>query len=90
MSVLVAGALVLMTDSVPTRQPEIVYDFQWGPAHPSAGLVEGTSGTFFGTTIRGGSGDGGTVFQMTTNGVFTSLVSGHGIEHQNPVVLLAP
>lgn len=50
-------------------------------ASPTAGLLRGNDGNFYGTTERGGAfadenGHGyGTVFRMTTTGIFTSLVS---------------
>ena len=38
-----------------------------------AGLVQGTDGNFYGTTSRGGTNGFGTVFQITTNGMLTTL-----------------
>jgi len=38
-------------------------------------LVQGTNGNFYGTTEYGGPGGGGTVFEVTTNGALTTLVS---------------
>jgi uncharacterized repeat protein (TIGR03803 family) len=37
-------------------------------AHPSAGLVLGTNGVFYGTSLNGGAGDDGTIFSFTTPG----------------------
>src|SRR5208283_3096392 len=43
---------------------------------PVGQLVQGTNGTFYGATTYGGTNGGyGTVFQVTTNGVLTSLAS---------------
>lgn len=43
---------------------------------PQAGLTLGNDGSFYGTTVNGGTNGGwGTVFKMTTNGVLSSLVS---------------
>src|SRR5579864_4576795 len=49
---------------------------------PLSGLVQGTDGNFYGTTLRGGVGDCagpnsgcGTVFKVTTAGVLTNLYS---------------
>jgi uncharacterized repeat protein (TIGR03803 family) len=42
---------------------------------PWAGLVQGSDGYFYGTTVGGGTNDNGTVFKISTNGVLTSLYS---------------
>jgi len=48
-------------------------------AHPSAALVQGADGSFYGTTTQGGSTDNnctfgcGTIFKVTSGGSFTSL-----------------
>ena len=44
-------------------------------AGPNGGLVEGKNGDFYGTTIAGGAGYGGTIFKMTTRGDVTALAS---------------
>jgi len=44
-------------------------------ANPAGTLLWGTDGNFYGTTSTGGTNNNGTVFQLNTNGVFTSLVS---------------
>lgn len=43
--------------------------------YPEAPLTLGTDGKFYGTTEYGGDNGAGTVFQITTNGVFTTLHS---------------
>src|SRR5438876_4585880 len=40
---------------------------------PIAGLVQGTEGNFYGTTVLGGAYGGGTVFRMTPAGALTTL-----------------
>ncbi len=54
-----------------------LYSFTGGNdgREPQAGLVQGGGGNFYGTTYVGGTGDNGTVFQMSTNGALTSLYS---------------
>jgi uncharacterized repeat protein (TIGR03803 family) len=54
-------------------------------ASPRSGLVQGTDGSFYGTTTMGGSntsfpygGGMGTVFQVTTNGTITTLLHFNG------------
>jgi uncharacterized repeat protein (TIGR03803 family) len=44
-------------------------------AYPAAGLVQGSDGIFYGTTINGGTNGYGTVFKISTNGALTSLYS---------------
>ena len=44
-------------------------------ASPSAALVQGQDGNFYGTTGFGGSAGDGTVFQMTPSGTLNSLFS---------------
>jgi uncharacterized repeat protein (TIGR03803 family) len=45
------------------------------PTYPTAALVQGNDGNFYGTTAGGGTNDNGTVFRMSTNGALTSLYS---------------
>jgi uncharacterized repeat protein (TIGR03803 family) len=42
---------------------------------PSAALVQGRDGYFYGTTYSGGTNNAGTVFKISTNGALTSLYS---------------
>lgn len=43
--------------------------------NPQAGLIQGTNGILYGTTTGGGDYGYGMVFQMTTNGLLTPMVS---------------
>ncbi len=48
-------------------------------ANPYGGLVQAADGNFYGTTHGGGTnGNFGTIFRISTNGVFTSLISFSG------------
>ncbi len=44
-------------------------------AGPAAGLVQGSDGSFYGTTFQGGRDNSGTVFKISTNGTLTTLHS---------------
>jgi uncharacterized repeat protein (TIGR03803 family) len=52
--------------------------------NPSAGLVQGSDGYFYGTTDGGGAGGAGTIFKLTPAGVLTTLVSFHGPDGNSP------
>jgi uncharacterized repeat protein (TIGR03803 family) len=41
--------------------------------YPTAGLIQGTDGNFYGTTYEGGTNGDGTVFEITANGSLTTL-----------------
>ena len=50
------------------------FDHNDGDVHPSAGLIEGRDGNFYGTGGDGGGASSyGTIFQMTPAGTFTTL-----------------
>jgi uncharacterized repeat protein (TIGR03803 family) len=51
---------------------------------PVGGLVWGTDGNLYGTTSQGGAGGQGTVFQVTTNGLLTTLFWFNGANGANP------
>ena len=46
-----------------------------GLLYPEGGVVPGNNNTLFGTTYAGGAQNYGTVFQLTTNGLLTTLYS---------------
>ncbi len=52
--------------------------------NPAAALVLGNDGNFYGTTQNGGPGGRGTIFKMSAEGTFTSLVSLPGDQGYNP------
>jgi uncharacterized repeat protein (TIGR03803 family) len=45
---------------------------------PLGGLVQGSDGYFYGTTVNGGTNSAGTVFKISTSGALTSLYSFSG------------
>ncbi len=45
---------------------------------PTAGLIQGSDGAFYGTTLAGGAADRGTIFRITAQGRFTALHSFSG------------
>ena len=51
--------------------------------NPQGGLVQGSDGNFYGTTLDGGSGYG-TIFKITPMGVLTTLVSFDGADGSGP------
>lgn len=55
---------------------------------PVGGLVLGTDGNFYGTTIGGGNMGKGTVYQITPNGTLTSLHQFQGPDGWSPVSTL--
>ena len=55
-----------------------LYSFTGGKdgGDPRAGLVQGSDGNFYGTTVNGGTnGDFGTVFKISATGALTTLYS---------------
>lgn len=70
----------------------VLHSFSWDPdgGSPRGGLVQGADGALYGTTTYGGTNSGnGTVFKITTGGVFTQLWSfTGGNDGQNPFAKL--
>jgi len=59
-----------------------------GAANPEAGLIQGTDGALYGTTLNGGTNSAGTVFRIGTNGTgYAPLYSftGTGGDGANPL-----
>ena len=54
-----------------------LYSFTNGAdgAYPGPALTQGTNGLLYGVTSGGGANNSGTIFQITTNGVFSPLYS---------------
>ena len=55
---------------------------------PGANLLRGADGNFYGTTESGGAGGAGTIFQITSAGVLTTLHSFIGEDGSNPEAAL--
>src|SRR6266542_2870497 len=51
---------------------------------PMGNLVQGSDGSFYGTTSAGGTSENGTVFKITPTGTFSSLVSFSGLNGSFP------
>jgi uncharacterized repeat protein (TIGR03803 family) len=56
-------------------------------ANPSAALVQGSDGSFYGTTQNGGTFGWGTVFKISPNGALTTLYSFGSVQDTNGVPL---
>ncbi len=52
-----------------------IYSFTGGPdgCNPRAGVIQGSDGFFYGTASGGGTNGFGTIYQVDSNGVFTTL-----------------
>jgi uncharacterized repeat protein (TIGR03803 family) len=60
----------------PSGTETVLYAFAGGSsdgATPEAGVIQGSDGNFYGTTLQGGSGGFGTVFKLTPSGTETIL-----------------
>src|SRR5438067_1146694 len=68
---------------------EDLYDFGRPPANPHGALVEVSPGEFYGTTEKGGVGDLGTVFKVSSSGKLITLASFNGGTGSNPIGGLA-
>jgi uncharacterized repeat protein (TIGR03803 family) len=55
---------------------------------PVTGLVQGTDGNFYGTTLNGGANGDGTVFKITASGTLTTLHSFDGTDGEQPYAAL--
>jgi uncharacterized repeat protein (TIGR03803 family) len=76
----------------------VLYSFSGSPLdgrQPYIGLVQATDGNLYGSTGRGGTADCGTLYQITTAGVYTLLYSfvqstgkftGGAVQHTNGLI----
>jgi uncharacterized repeat protein (TIGR03803 family) len=69
-----AGTVFQLTPAGTLTQ---LYAFTGGPdgGYPTASLVQGADGNFYGTASQGGAAGAGTIFQITSSGTFTVLYS---------------
>jgi len=67
-----------------------LYDFDGGVhgSLPSASLIQGTDGNFYGTTCGGGIDGNGTIFRITPDGVLTTLHRFNGDDGACPLAAL--
>ena len=73
----------------PSGTETILYNFSGGSsdgANPEAGVIQGSDGNFYGTTLQGGASGLGIVFELTPGGTETILHSfaGGGSDGANP------
>ncbi len=70
-------SLVVLTNHLASAQTltTLVNFDDTNGANPAGSLVQGLDGYLYGVTQFGGSGGGGTVFRVTSNGTLTTLVS---------------
>jgi uncharacterized repeat protein (TIGR03803 family) len=71
----------------PAGVETVLHSFAGGAADgslPTAGLIQGSDGNFYGTTANGGQTGNGTVFEITPNGTETVLYSFNGTEGGGP------
>ncbi|MGO8797083.1 MAG: choice-of-anchor tandem repeat GloVer-containing protein [Candidatus Sulfotelmatobacter sp.] len=53
---------------------------------PSGGLIQGANGNFYGVTVKGGAYNGGTMYEITPDGVLTTLHSFDSVvDGANPI-----
>jgi uncharacterized repeat protein (TIGR03803 family) len=54
------------------------------PHYPYGGLVQASDGNLYGTTLRGGANDKGTVYRITLDGTLTQIHDFTGDDGENP------
>src|SRR3954447_18471081 len=67
------GGILLAITSAWAAELDVVYSFQVAPHGIRDTLVQGSDGNFYGASENGPRG--GTVFKLTTNGVWTILAA---------------
>jgi uncharacterized repeat protein (TIGR03803 family) len=81
-----------LLDGPSPAYPEVIQFLSAGvstpPEYPTAALVQGSDGNFYGTTAYGGTSGNGTVFRVTPNGLLATLVSFNGANGSHPAAAL--
>jgi len=87
---LLAGWSVTLTAHAQSAVPIFSFDASGtNGQYPEANLTLGSDGNFYGTTESGGaSTNDGTIFKVTTNGTFATLVNFNGTNGANPLAAL--
>jgi uncharacterized repeat protein (TIGR03803 family) len=57
------------------KPAELMSFYTGADTRPAAGLLQGSDGNFYGTTVGVGANSVGTVFKITPSGVLTTLYS---------------
>ncbi|MGD1084180.1 MAG: immunoglobulin domain-containing protein [Verrucomicrobiota bacterium] len=80
----IAFLLMASASLVGAQSIQAIYSFTGGSnaQQPDAALTRGNDGNFYGTTQ--GTGSGGTLFRVTTNGALTTLASFNGANGAHP------
>jgi uncharacterized repeat protein (TIGR03803 family) len=83
------GAMLLWaatTIALPAQTITVLHSFDGtdGNAPQTGALVQGTDGNLYGTTERGGAGNDGTVYAITTGGSLTTVINFNGTDGANP------
>jgi uncharacterized repeat protein (TIGR03803 family) len=69
----------------PSGTLTVLYSFNGNDGSlPDGALIQGSDGSFYGTTYLGGANNNGTVFQMTPTGTLTTLHSFGGADGARP------
>jgi uncharacterized repeat protein (TIGR03803 family) len=83
-----SAALTVLLANPPGTSLRFRYVFSGGigPINPHAGVIEGSDGHFYGTTVNGGAGLDGTAFTLWANGAFLILHSfTNGVDGATPL-----
>ena len=84
-SILLAVLLYAFTTFLSAQKLTTLYSFAGSDgAQPTAGLVQGSDGNFYGTTSQGGANGEGAVFKITPSGTLTTLYSFAGSDGAQP------